>query len=149
MPYRQISSDYSCTVNHCLYFFSEISLLLKLLKVTKACYSFKNNLERVFFKSVAGHWEKAVVLVCCHYEKAEESLSYLAPEDNQQMPERSWKGFMLADRGRSYLGWQILQKLRTCCAELPPVETCVWCLLRMFGVLRTGRVCVLSMQAAM
>lgn len=78
--------------------------------------------------------------------KSRESLSYPKSEDNQQMPARSWEGFMLADMGRSYLRWQILHKLWTSCAELPPVETYMWCL--MFGVLRTGRVCVLSMQAA-
>lgn len=51
---------------------------MKLLRVTKACCSFTNKSGRVFvvfFKTVVGHCEKAVALVCCHFEKAEKSLS--------------------------------------------------------------------------
>lgn len=82
--------------------------LLKLLRVTKDCYSFKNKQGKYFFWDCSrASGESCSLDVLSFWKKAKRSLFYPKSEDNQQIPERSCRRFMLSDTARSYLGWQI------------------------------------------
>lgn len=79
--------------------------LLKLPRVTKACYSFRNKLGENIFKTSRTQGKNCGIsmLTLVKVER-----SYPKSEDNQQMPEIPRAVFMLSDLGRNFLGWQLL-----------------------------------------
>lgn len=133
--------------------------LLKLPRVTKACYSFRNKLGENILR-LAGHQEKAVGLVCWHLVKVKRSLSYPKSEDNQQMPEIPCAVFILSVLGRNFLGWHLLQRLRIQCMQNDHLQNMcgTYCgALQSSGLPETvcwacclscGRVCCSSMSTA-